>query len=168
MFISLLSMFGGGLLRCLPEIIGFFNKKADNAHELNMLNVQLELEKTKQASQAAQNTATELLEELKATSEALSAQMTQISIPITGVRLLDAVDGFMATLANVLNMLVRPLTAYYFLTLYGAYKAALLAVALQQVSIWQAILQVYNPDDAAMLYGILGFYFVGRSFDKQK
>ncbi|HET8687328.1 MAG TPA: hypothetical protein VFM18_11790 [Methanosarcina sp.] len=164
----MLGLLLGGLLRCVPEFVGLYNKKADNTHELNMLNAQIELEKTKQAGQAQQNAATEAIEELKATTQALQQQAQQIQVPITGVKWLDALDAFIATMANTLNTLVRPLTTYYFLILFGLYKAALLSAALAQTgSVWASILKVYSDDDTQMLSGIMSFWFVGRVFDKK-
>lgn len=152
MLMSLISMLGGGLMRMLPELIVYFNKKADNSHELNMLDKQIELEKLKAVGAQQQADNEQILAMMNAQVEAVKGQMQ-----LTGIKIVDG-----------LNMLVRPLTTYYFLALFGIYKAALLAVALQQTTIWQAILQVYTPDDAAMLSGILAFWFVGRTFEKKK
>lgn len=151
MLMSLISMLGGGLMRMLPELIGYFNKKADNSHELNMLDKQIELEKLKAVGAQQQADNEQILAMMNAQVEAVKGQMQ-----LTGIKLVDG-----------LNMLVRPLTTYYFLGLFGIYKAALLAVALQQSTVWQAILQVYTPDDASMLSGILAFWFVGRVFEKK-
>ena len=156
MITTLLSLLGGGFMRLLPELIGLWNKKTDNAHELAMLDKQFQLEQTrasaKQAEIAQQGDIDQTLALLASQKEALTGQMQ-----VTGIRIVD-----------VLNFLVRPLTTYYFLALFGIYKAALLAVAMETKNIWQAILQVYTPDDAAMLAGILAFWFVGRVFDKKQ
>jgi hypothetical protein len=155
MLTSLLSLLGGGLMRCLPELIGFFNKKADNAHELAMLEKQIELEKLsaadKLAASAQQGAMEQAIAAMTAQGEALKGQMQ-----LTGIRFVDA-----------LNMLVRPITTYYFLAMFGIYKASLLMAAVQQTSMWQAIISVYTADDAAMLSGILSFWFVGRVFEKK-
>jgi hypothetical protein len=156
MLTTLLSLFGGGIMRLLPELISLWNKKADNAHELAMLDKQFQLEQTREASKQAeiaqQGDIDQMLALLASQKVALSAQMQ-----VTGIRIVD-----------ILNFLVRPLTTYYFLGMFGIYKAALLAVAMATQNIWQAILQVYTPDDAAMLAGILAFWFVGRVFDKKQ
>lgn len=156
MLMTLLSMFGGGFMRLLPELIGLWNKKTDNAHELAMLDKQYQLEQTraanKQAEIAQQGDIDQMLAMMAAQKEALVGQMQK-----TGIKFVDA-----------LNWLVRPLTTYYFLGMFGIYKAALLATAMQTKDIWASILQVYTPDDAAMLSGILAFWFVGRVFDKKK
>jgi hypothetical protein len=155
--LALLSLLGGGLMRCLPEILAIFDKKADNDHEFRMLNAQIELEKLKSADKQAeiltQGTIDEAVAGLNAQMEALKGQMQ-----VTGIKVVD-----------VLNFLVRPITTYMFLSMFAVYKAALLAVALSMgANGWNAILQVYGPDDANMLMGILSFWFVGRVFDKKQ
>lgn len=156
MILTLLSMFGGGFMRLLPELIGLWNKKTDNDHELAMLAKQFDLEQTrtaaKQAEIAQQGDIDQTLALLASQKEALAGQMQ-----ITGIKWVDA-----------LNTLVRPLTTYYFLALYGMAKIAMFGIASADKDVWHAIIQVYTPDDLAMLSGILAFWFVGRVFDKQK
>jgi hypothetical protein len=157
MILTLISMFGGGLMRLLPEIFSFLNKKTDNAHELAMLEKQFQLEATREASKRetilAQGDIDQTLALLAAQKSAIEGQMQKV-----GIWWVDA-----------LNFLVRPLTTYYFLFLYGAYKTALLMVALQGgAATWASILQVYDAEDRAILSGILAFWFVGRVFEKQK
>lgn len=157
MILSLLSMFGGGLMRLLPEFLSFLNKKTDNAHELQMLEKQFQLESTREASKretiVTQGNVDQMLALLEAQKVALSGQMQK-----TGITFVDA-----------LNFLVRPLTTYYVLLLYGFAKVALFVVALNAGgNIWTAALQVYDAEDRAILSGILAFWFVGRVFDKAK
>ena len=153
---TLISMLSGGLLRALPEIFAFFNKKADNDHEYRMLQAQVEMEKTrsenKQAEIVTQGNVDQALAQLNDQMEALKGQMQK-----TGVAIVDA-----------LNFLVRPLTTYIFLAMFCWYKTALLILALGQTDAWHAILQVYTQDDANMLTTILSFWFVGRVFDKKQ
>lgn len=156
MIVSLMTLLGGGLLRMLPEVFAFLNKAADNRHELAMMDKQAELEKTKslmrQDEIKVQGDVAFNIAELNALGEALTAQMKP-----TGLAWVDA-----------LNFLVRPLTTYYFLGAYGIFKTAMLAVALQQVDAWHAILQCYTEEDSAILTGLLSFWFVGRVVDKAK
>jgi len=156
MIMTLLSMFGGGLMRLLPEILGFLNKKTDNAHELAMLDKQFQLEQTRAQARMEevrfQGDVDQTIALLDAQREAMRGQMQK-----TGIRWVDA-----------LNFLVRPLTTYYFLGMYGAVKVAMLMVALDELDAWQAILKVWTADDGAILSGILAFWFVGRVFDKKQ
>lgn len=155
MLMTIITMFGGGIMRMLPELLGWLNKKTDNAHELAMLEKQFQLEQTRAQARydelALQGSIDETIALLDSQREALRGQMQK-----TGIRWVDA-----------LNFLVRPLTTYYFLGFYGVVKLATLVVAMQQVNAWQAIIQVWTQDDAAILSGILAFWFVGRVFDKK-
>jgi hypothetical protein len=156
MLISLLSMLGGGLMRLLPEILGFLNKKADNAHELAMFDRQLQADAARSQlrinEMEVQGDINTQIAMLGAQSVALKSQMQK-----TGIKWVDA-----------LNFLVRPLTTYYFLGCYGIVKTATLVIAMQHVDKWHAILQCWNDQDAAILSGILAFWFVGRVFEKQR
>lgn len=164
---TLLSGLGGGILRVVPELIAFFNKKADNSHELAMMDKQIELQKMKGAddralvaAQGEQTRATVLTEgeiktqlsQLDAIREALKDQMQK-----TGFFIIDC-----------LNFLVRPITTYYYLGLYGFVKYAMIQVAMQQADKWGAVKSCWSAEDAAVLAGILSFWFVGRVFDKKK
>ena len=156
MILSLISMLGGGLMRLLPELIGFMNKKTDNSHELAMLQAQVELEKTKGDQQrqtiGVQSDADQIIALLNAQKDALAGQMQK-----TGISFVDA-----------LNFLVRPVTTYYILFLYGAAKVAMLVVAYHGgMDIWKAISSAYDAEDRAILSGILSFWYTGRVFDKK-
>jgi hypothetical protein len=156
MIMTLLSLFGGGLMRALPEVIGLWNKKTDNAHELAMLDRQVELEKTRAAARmdeiVTQGGIDQTIALLDAQKAALTGQMQKV-----GIWWVDA-----------LNFLVRPLTTYYFLGLYGLVKLSTVIVALRANDPWVSIIQCWSPDDAAILSGILAFWFVGRVFDKKQ
>ena len=157
MLMTLLSLFGGGLMRAVPELIGLWNKKTDNAHELAMLDKQSELEKPRAGARldeiTTQGDIDQTLALLDAQKTALTGQMQRI-----GIKWVDA-----------LNFAVRPLTTYYFLLMYGLAKLAMFVLALQSgISGWEAILKLYDDSDREILAGILAFWFVGRVFDKKK
>lgn len=164
---TVLSGLGGGLLRLIPELIGLWNKKTDNGHELAMLNKQIELETLKgqqRSAEVAQQhdfTMSEAqltgdinlaMKALDATSAAVAAQMK-----VTKIWWVDA-----------LNFLVRPLTTYYFLGCYGIVKTAMIVIAVQSASPWEAVVQCWNKSDEAIMFALLGFWFVGRTFEKKQ
>jgi hypothetical protein len=173
--LTLLSLLGGGLMRLMPEIMGFFNKRTDNSHELAMLDRQVVLEKEKSASrlaelaaianndaaaaaaamsrESAQHDSDQTLALLAAQKEALAGQMQKI-----GIWWVDA-----------LNFLVRPATTYYVLAMYGAAKVAMFMVAMKSgLGGWEAILKIYDEEDRAILSGILAFWFTDRVIIKNK
>jgi hypothetical protein len=156
MLTTILSLLGGGLVRAIPELIGLWNKKTDNAHELAMLTGQTKLEELKGANQQhaieSQGQIDQVLALLEANKAAVSGQMQKV-----GIKFVDA-----------LNFLVRPLVTYYFVGLYGLIKSVMLYVAFHQADRWAAVIACWTPDDAGILAGILGFWFVGRVFDKKQ
>lgn len=162
MLLTLLSMMGGGLMRLLPELLAMFNKRLDNAHELAMLDRQVELEKTRATTRASELAAAsadlqfkggvdQFLGILDAQKAALQGQMQR-----TGIAFVDA-----------LNWLVRPLATYYFLACYGIFKTAMMFAAFSQADTWGAITQIYGEDDAAIMSALISFWFVGRSIEKR-
>jgi len=156
MILSILSALGGGLLRMLPELLGFLNKKADNAHELAMLDRQIAIEHAKGAEARAtaqvQGDIDQVLALIQAQQAALVSQMQK-----TGIRIVDA-----------LNFLVRPLTTYILLTLYVLHKiGGALTLYAATDSVTQVFVQIYTQEDFALLSGILSFWFVSRVIDKK-
>jgi hypothetical protein len=164
---TIIGLLGGGFMRLLPEIMAFLNRKTDNVHELAMMDKQIDLQKLKAAddretirTQGEEDRATigsksdaeSVLALLDAQKEALKGQMQR-----TGFKWVDA-----------LNFLVRPLVTYFFVGLYGFVKLAMIILAFQQIDAWGSVVQVWSNDDAGILSGILGFWFVGRVFDKKK
>lgn len=152
--LTILSMLGGGLMRLLPELMKLFTLKADQKHELAMMDKQAELADRTAANafrmQEKQLDNAEVIALLGAQQAALEGQMQK-----TGFAWVDA-----------LNFLVRPITTYYFLGCYGIVKTAMIAVALRHSDPWVAIIQCWGEQDASILSGILAFWFVGRVFDK--
>lgn len=156
MLMSLLSMLGGGLMRLMPEVFSIANKSKDYAHELAMLDKQTELEKTRSAMKMEEVRFTveseQVLALYDAKKSALEGQMQK-----TGMKIVDA-----------MNFLVRPITTYYFLLIYGLAKLAMFILAINSgLTGWEAILKLYDEDDRAILAGILAFWFVGRVMEKR-
>jgi hypothetical protein len=168
MILSLLGMLGGGFMRLLPELIAFFNKKTDNSHELAMLDKQFQLETTRSESRRAEQ------------KEIAAAHMEEVTYQGDNQKMLALLDAQKSALegqmqkigvwwVDALNFLVRPLATYYVLLMYGAAKVAMFMVALKSgIGGWEAILKIYDPEDRAILSGILAFWFVGRVFDKKQ
>lgn len=156
MLTTIFSLLGGGLLRALPEVIALWNKKTDNAHEYKMLDKQVELEKLRGVNQQqaieAQGAVDQVLALMEANKAAVTGQMQKV-----GIKFVDA-----------LNFLVRPLVTYYFVGMYGLVKTVMLWAAFHQPDRWSAVIACWTADDAAILSGILSFWFVGRVFDKKQ
>ena len=150
MILSLIASLGGGLMRLLPEVFAFMNKKTDNAHELAMLDKQFQLEQTR-----AQARMDEIRYQggVDAQKSALQGQMQK-----TGIRWVDAA-----------NFALRPIVTNIFVALYVIVKIAMFVAAVAENGHpWAAVLAVYDQEDRAILTGLLSFWFVGRAIDKYK
>lgn len=154
------TLFGGalgGLLRIAPEIMKFFDRKNERAHEIAMFDKQLEADRQRgeqaiREGELAQDTA-RISGGLEALMEGIKAQGQ-----LTGVRWVDA-----------MNQTVRPLVTYILLSLYVGAKCATMYLAYQGgVTLPQVLENSYNEADVAMLSGCINFFFLNRIFDKQK
>lgn len=151
---ALLSALGGGLLRVIPEVLGFFDKKNERSHELSMMDKSLALEQQKASGALAlaseQHEASVDAGLIQALVEAQKGQAQA-----TGIKFVDA-----------LNALVRPVIAYAIFGLYALVRITTLLVAIKSnPAAWQAIVaSCWTTEDMAMLNMVLGFFFVGRAF----
>lgn len=147
---------GGAILRLLPEAIKLFASAGDRKHEIQMRRIDLEIARTggeQKLREIDQAGAIQVsLGQLEMHKSAIQAQAVK-----TGNKLADA-----------LNVLVRPLTTYYFLGLYGLNKLAVCIAALLGGATLVDVLPImWTADDQAMLSGTLSFWFFGRVMDKK-
>jgi len=148
----------GGLTRMAPELLKFFDRKNERAHELALLAANLESDKAKLAGSLAvanvQNEATQFTSSLGALSEAIKAQGVK-----TGIAIVDAI-----------NALVRPTVTYILFSMWTAVKLVTLVHLIQTNPGWDALAKAipiwWGPEDQAMLSAVLNFWFLGRVFDK--
>ncbi len=153
---TLVSGVGGGVLRLAPEVLKLLDAKNERAHELALQDKQIEMLKLQQTGKlqeiAAQGQAQVDITQMQAWFEAIKGQAQ-----LTGNKIVDG-----------LNMLVRPLTTYYILLLWGCKKTAEIIFAMQASNVLQALITTWTDNDQAILTGVLTFWFVGRVFDKRK
>ena len=150
----------GAAIRLLPALFSGIGKmltaKADRAHEIAMRKLDAEIaakghEQRIRETDAAGNWEIQG-KTLDAYREALAAQGKP-----SGVAWVDA-----------MNQSVRPVTTYYFLALYAATKLIGFVYAWLHdgAKLPQAMAILWGPADTAMLFGILGFWFVDRQLGK--
>jgi hypothetical protein len=144
MFTTIISLLGGGiggLMRLAPEVFKLINDKADKAHELQMTQLQMEVEKVRAQTQmdaaAAQQALQQATAQMQAYADAVKGQGQ-----MTGVRWIDGI-----------NQSVRPVLTYWWMTLFTAWK-------INQIELHGL---VWNQDDWGILSMILGFWFVDRA-----
>lgn len=137
----------GGVFRLAPEVIKFFDAKNERAHELAMQDKQLEFAKLQGNNkiQEAQIQADAL--DIAALKDVLVAQAQ-----LTGNKFIDFINSF-----------VRPYMAFSMSFLYFGVKITY-GIALCQAgqSAYEVAKALYTPDDQALFWGIVNFYFLDR------
>jgi hypothetical protein len=165
---EVLSFIFGGLFRLAPKLMEMRERKLDREHERAMLSLQMQAdEKRAQLNMQAEEKRAETqqqLAELQAMITALQAQGQ--GLKRTGNKW---VDGLLA-LAEFASAMVRPvLTYWYCVAAYGAYKAASFYMILSAGSSWaNAITLLWTPNDHAVMFSIIGFWFVDRAIRKRE
>jgi len=164
---EILSACLGFLAPFLPECLKFFQRKQDNQQELAILNLQIQ--------KGAQEHIWKM-EEI--TTQGDIAELTELHKPQQsfGVQLLDAAKGFnlsgwalypafyLYSFLDFVAGMVRPVVTY---SAFGFY----MAVKWAQISMWKmggtdtatAILQVWGPEDRAIVILVLSYWFGQRS-----
>jgi len=158
MLTSILSLLGGGiggLLRFIPEIIGFFKNKQDAEHEYRMSQLQLQIDQARSAQAIdlvhAQGESAEMAGQMQAYAEALKGQGQ-----ITGVPWVDAV-----------NATVRPFITYWWMILFTVYKmSTVISVWSKATTLQDFASGIWTDNDWGILSMILGFWFVDRAIRK--
>ena len=150
---TILSMLFGGIFRLMPEVLKFFNAKADQSHELEMTKLQLQIDQAR-ATQAldlvhAQGAIAADTAEMAAMIEALKAQSTP-----SGVKWIDG-----------LSSSVRPVLTYWWcLVLYTAAKAIGIYVAFRAGTPLAGFVTILVTEfDTAIIGSIFSFWFVDRA-----
>lgn len=152
------SVFGGilgGVLRLAPEVLKFFTHKKDLDHEYRMMQAEMEIAKAKIELGFRQVDANLQVAELDAIAEAVKEQ--------------GQTARAAGRLVAALSALVRPLVTYWFVILYSAVKIASMGMAMDQGGDWKEVLvSSWTKDDMAILFMILGFWFVSRTIEKYR
>jgi hypothetical protein len=139
----------GPLIRMIPELLKYLDRKSEREHELRMQAANLEADKAKYSAQLGmaelETNAAQYTTAVNTLQEALRGQFQ-----LTGNKWIDG-----------LNMSVRPVITYSFFLLYALIKA-------QTLHDGGTLAQIWTETDMGLFSGILGFYFMGRVFDKLK
>lgn len=137
------SLFGflGGLI---PGILKFFKEKEDRAHELKVLDRQIDAMKVHQSHQ---------LEEIKSVTEAMELRQLYAYLPMTGSPWVDALSGT-----------VRPLLTYGFFFLYLMMKVMQVISCVAQ----QTCFSLWSEEDQALFAAVMAFWFGQRAMIKMR
>lgn len=150
----------GGLFRLAPEVLKWFDRKNERAHELALLDKNIAAEKARadhsERELQMQTELAQVAQGLQALQEALRGQFQR-----TGIKWVDAV-----------NQTVRPFLTYLIAGPYAAGKFVVFCALVWQGGltgdgVTAALTATYTAADMAIVSGILNFYFLGRVFDKR-
>jgi len=152
--ITALGAIFGFLGSLLPQVLKMWQQKTDQAHELALMDKQLEAQKV---------TGSQRLDEVREVglSDETVAILKAAEPKLTGVKLVDA-------FLQIVNSLMRPVVVYlyfadYLIIKYATYK---LLLALPGATWEHVVTGLWSDFDRAMLGGIMGFLFGNRSMGK--
>ena len=145
----------GGLLRLAPEVFKIFDKKNERAHELRMLEAEMEFAKVRGEIAMRQADVHLQTAELDAMTQAFKEQSETAKNA--------------GWFVSAISALVRPTVTYLFLALYAAVKVAAYLIAIEQGGNWKDVLtSMWGSDDLAVFNMIISFWFVGRVYERSR
>jgi len=143
----------GGLLRLAPEIMKGFDRKHERAHELAMMQVEIQIVEKRLEHEMRKVDAAMTMAEMDAISAAVKEQGQTAR----------AAGKFVAAV----SALVRPLVTYWFVVLYSMVKIVSMSMAISAGGDWREVLiNNWTSEDMSMLMLVLGFWFVNRTVDR--
>lgn len=144
----------GGVARMVPEVLKFFDRKAERKHELDMNEFQFKFQKEAGAQKLE-------LTQLEVDSAQVTAGISAIQSAYQSMK-----TGF--KFADTISALVRPYVTAVIFNMYVAVKVAAYYQLAKHGLPWeQAVQTIWGPDDVALLFGITNFWFLGRVFEKR-
>jgi hypothetical protein len=152
---SLLGGVFGGLLRLAPEVFKIYDKKNERAHELKMIEAEMEFAKVKGDIALRQTEAAMTMAEMDTMAAAFKEQSETAKNA--------------GWFVSAVSAMVRPSVTYLFLGLYAAVKVAAFMLALEQNGAWKEVLvSMWGADDLAVFNMIISFWFVGRVYERSR
>ena len=147
--ISLLGSLLGFGTSFLPKVMDFFQDRADKAHELKVMSLQIE-----QAERIAQIK----LEQINVEADVREIESLHKSMQPTGVPFIDGLRGS-----------VRPVITYVFMGLFIFVEvSAYLSLTAAGVSSLDAVDAVRTDQVMGLFAAIISFWFGGRALNRKK
>ena len=150
---SLIGGLFGGVLRLAPELFKLFDKKNERAHELRMVEAEMEFAKIRGEIAMRQ----------------VEAQMTMAEMDTMAAAFKEQSETAKNAgwFVSAISALVRPMVTYSFLALYASVKIASFLIAIDQNGNWKEVLvTMWGADDLAVFNMIISFWFVGRVYER--
>jgi hypothetical protein len=145
--ITLIGALLGFLGSLMPEVVKIFQDKRDKAHEIKLLELQMQ----QAATQSAQR-----LEEIDAGYEAATSNALYATWK-TDIGWVDALNGT-----------VRPVIAYGFFLLYAALKMMQFSMLDMSNPLPWMVKELWGEEDQAIFAGIISFYFGSRALKRAR
>ena len=166
--IEILSFVFGGLFRLAPKLMEMRERKLDRDHERAMLTLQMQAdEKRAQLAMQAEEKRAETQQQIAELQAMITALQSQgQGLKRTGNKYIDAMLAF----AEFASAMVRPVLTYWYCVIaYGAYKTASFYMILSTGSSWaNAVTLLWTPNDHAVMFSIIGFWFVDRAIRRRE
>lgn len=152
---ALLGSLLGGVLRLIPEVLKLSDRKNERAHELAMLDKEVEFAKVKGDI---------VLREAGARLEA--AEMDAMMVALKSQADMAVASGKWVA---AVSALVRPLVTYLFTLFYFGVKFVGMAIAVEAGGAWKEVFTTaWGVEDMAVFNMVLTFWFVGRVWERKQ
>lgn len=164
--IAFFSAMLGFIGSAFPDFLNLFREGKDRAHELAVLQLQLQYDREKLADALKANVAVQASQlqaiELQTAQTEQLALNARVKESLTGIRWVDALAGS-----------VRPVITYAFFAMYALVKLAQFHLLLNPAMPWQAsltlsqaLLSLWTEEDVAIFSAIIAFWFGQRALMK--
>lgn len=166
--LAILSAVFGFFAPFLPEVLKWFTRKQDNAHELAMMEMRLK---------AGAQEHLWRMEEINATADIAEMKALHAPQPSLGVKLLDAANGkypawtvvpvfWLFGLLDWLAGMVRPSVTYAIVAFYMTVKLArfrlMESVVSDDTRWYELVARIWDENDMAVLTLVLSYWFGNR------
>ncbi len=151
----------------LPEVVKIFRERQENAHEKDMMELRLKHAAAEHAWR---------MEEINTQADIAEMQTLRQPQPSFGVQILDAARDskfptwmtlpvfWLFAFLDFASGMVRPSVTYAIVAFYMAVKYAIYLQAVKLTGQWtEAVQQVWDQDDKAILLFVLMFWFGQRA-----
>lgn len=132
----------GFLGSLIPNLLKVWQDKKDKAHEISLLNIQIEREKLGH---------TQRMEEINVQADIAETEALYKTLKPIGVKWVDALIGT-----------VRPVITYSFFTLYAMVKF----FQYRSLASHRELIELWTDADMAIFCTIIAFWFGSRTFQK--
>ena len=155
--LTLLGALLGFFSSSFPEVLKFFNQKRDRAHELAIMDKQIELSKSGQSSR---------LEEVRLQAE--SAEQVALYHHAKRSNIKQASLGQTSLWVDALAASVRPVITYAFFGLYGVIKVSQWIILTKTLPSAQSFVFLWSGEDEALFAAVMSFWFGHRALIKRR